>query len=88
MISMALAVEFTRIMFESFKRFARDALRYDELTYDERDSLWKRVQIAFFIALMPVFLALGALFKRGGLRGARGTFFPRGPRGKGDRFQR
>jgi hypothetical protein len=75
MISMALAVEFTRIMFESFKRFARDALRYDELTYDERDSLWKRVQVAFFIALMPVFLALGALFKRGGLGGGSGYIF-------------
>ncbi len=85
MISMALAVEFTRIMFESLKRLARDALRYDELTYDERHFLWKRVQTALFIALMPVFLALGALVK--GAQGARGTFFPRGPRGKSDMFQ-
>ena len=83
MISMALSVEFTRIMFESFKRFARDALHYDELTYDDRHFLWKRVQTAFFIALMPVFLALGAFAKRG----ARGTFFPRGPRGNSDMFQ-
>jgi hypothetical protein len=57
-----------RTAFAGFRRWLADASRYGELDADHRHLFWKRVQVAAFLAVMPLFVALGALsraLKRG-----------------------
>ena len=58
---MARALNFARMIALNLKDFLADARAYRDLSYDERNLFWKRIQAWTFLALMPVFLALGAV---------------------------
>ncbi|MFH1150989.1 MAG: hypothetical protein V1748_11005 [Actinomycetota bacterium] len=45
---------------EGFRRWLADARGYADLDADHRHLFWKKVQVAAFLALMPLFVALGA----------------------------
>ncbi len=68
MISVAYASYLAGVVYHGLRTFARDARRYTELTFDERHLFWKKVQTAAFLALMPPFLALGAVSRLLGTR--------------------
>jgi hypothetical protein len=57
---MARALNIAKMAYGSLRGFLIDARRYRELGFDERHLFWKRVQSWVFLAVMPVFLALGA----------------------------
>jgi hypothetical protein len=61
MISVAYASYLVGVVFHGLRTFTTDARRYTELSFDERHIFWKKVQSAAFLALMPLFLALGAV---------------------------
>jgi len=48
------------IIYAGIRGFVADALEYRDLNPDERHMFWKRLQAAAFLALLPVFLVLGA----------------------------
>jgi hypothetical protein len=56
---MAPAFHLARVAVRGTARFLADARAYGGLNRDERHLFWKRVQAAAFLALMPVFLAMG-----------------------------
>lgn len=66
--------EITMIVYVSIRRFVTDARRYRTLNPDERHMFWKRLQAAVFLALLPVFLLLGAASRL--LRTPPGGRFP------------
>ncbi len=60
---MALASYLARVLYHGARTFVIDARRYSELRFEERHVFWKKVQTAAFIALAPVFLALGLAWR-------------------------
>ncbi|MBU4194441.1 MAG: hypothetical protein KKE79_09230 [Actinobacteria bacterium] len=52
--------ELAMIVYGGVRRFVADARSYRSLNPDERHMFWKRLQAAALIALLPVFLVLGA----------------------------
>ena len=58
---MARALNLARMMVFSLRDFLADARAYRDLTFDQRHLFWKRIQAWVFLAVMPVFLALGAV---------------------------
>jgi len=55
--------ETAMIIYGGIRRFVADACDYRNLNPDERHMFWKRLQAAAFLALLPVFLVIGALSK-------------------------
>ncbi len=53
--------EVAMIVYGGVRGFVADARRYRNLNPGERHMFWKRLQAAAFLALLPVFLVLGAL---------------------------
>jgi hypothetical protein len=68
---MTRALNLAGMMVESIRDFVAQARSYGELSFDERHLFWKKIQAVSFLALMPVFLALGAASRVLG-RGTRG----------------
>jgi hypothetical protein len=60
---MARALNIVRMLTGWLRGFITDARRYRELSFDERHLFWKGVQSWVFVALMPFFLAMGAVWK-------------------------
>ena len=60
MIGVAYVSYLAGVVYHGLRTFTTDARRYTELSFDERHIFWKKVQSAAFLALMPLFLALGA----------------------------
>ncbi len=58
---MARAFNLARMMAFNLREFLDDVRAYRGLSFDERHLFWKRIQAWIFLALMPVFLALGAV---------------------------
>jgi len=63
MISVAYASYLAGVVYHGLRTFTTDARRYGELSFDERHIFWKKVQTAAFLALMPLFLALGLAWR-------------------------
>ncbi|MBU1669810.1 MAG: hypothetical protein KKF41_01720 [Actinobacteria bacterium] len=51
-----------------FRRWLSEARSYGELDDDRRHLFWKKLQVAAFLALMPLFVALGAVSRAVGKR--------------------
>ena len=58
---MARVLNFARMIALNLRDFLADARAYRDLSYDQRNLFWKSIQAWTFLALMPVFLALGAV---------------------------
>lgn len=73
---MAFFFYLTRVAVGGIRLWANDLRRYGELDHDARHVFWKKVQVAAFLLLMPLFMALGAGWRlarltRAGRPGAR-----------------